>query len=1156
MIDREVEEIFIRRKSLDELGADVNALAAVDWDRIETSQLADGRTQKIGVDDRTGESRVLQVSEAEAGSGPTVSQVVEDGVSYDVETRPDGSQWLLGRTGTRSGVGVMLAPPPVVEAKEPGMGTSGQPAGAEVPSLTEGFVDELTGMVQGVVPGALLEAQPAPEDLQLLYADESAPEEARRQAVMQAGQERGLDIAFRRVPGVVPIRFEPVIKTPEMEPPGGVIGKAADFVGRLLGLGMAEPAIGAGVKAVQAAKAFKSGKAGDAATVSAGGIIDKLIKPFIGPAGRRAVHEGLLERPVAPLVPRGATIAEEMVITKVVPVGRINTSQEAMDAFNAVAKAKEAEIETARRGKVLLKETEAAGRKLERDVLDQMGVDDRDSVKEFMMALASDVKNLDARIQASREFLTASMEETATRAKVIAKPIQDVTDTDVFRYLEQETRHTELQILFTGARAEIGRSLGAFRNVAQAAPGSGAALEDLMRQSQIMLEAIDAAGGKQGIINRAKYLLATPPDRRGLFIKKATETQARTSDVLFEIYINGLLSGGKTQERNLFGNLLFFGWQVPERIGAGAIGKVRQVLPGADPVRVYMMEGAALIHGFIESIPSALRLGWQTFKTEIPSSQLAKTESGGFRNITAKKFGLDEQSLPGRFVDLVGSTIRLPGRFMIAADEINKAAGSQAEARALAYRYAQQAMDDGKTAQEAAEVYADVILGKNATANLEKQSFADMTTFTSRLGEAGQAIQEARTKIPGARLIATFVRTPGNILKETVKRTLFAPVLKEVREDLVAGGARRDLALARISMGTAATAWAVHLASQDIITGGGPSDPRLRRVWLEKYAPYSIDLERLIGKKAFEDLGLSGQWLPYGNIAPLSTLFGIAANIADYLKWAPADVAQEDEDGLAMRAVGSTLKTVGDQTWLRGLADMAAAYHDPERYGEGFVSRILTNFIPFSSLSRELKNAIDPVYRSTKISDPNDNNPVTVIFQRFLNEVKARTPGFSEDLPPRLSFWGEEIKAYDGSWVDAFNIFALRKKKAQPIDDELLNLRYPIAGPRPEIDGVKLTPWQHHNLVKALNGIEVENPSNGKKQDFRGYLNWLIGTDGYRMILSDEKKIDIIRDARNKFVDAARNQMVSPGTKWFDADLFSAVTAARIRKPLGLPALP
>jgi hypothetical protein len=46
------------------------------------------------------------------------------------------------------------------------------------------------------------------------------------------------------------------------------------------------------------------------------------------------------------------------------------------------------------------------------------------------------------------------------------------------------------------------------------------------------------------------------------------------------------------------------------------------------------------------------------------------------------------------------------------------------------------------------------------------------------------------------------VRTPANILSYAIERTPLAPLVKMWREDVRAGGARADLALARMSTGT------------------------------------------------------------------------------------------------------------------------------------------------------------------------------------------------------------------------------------------------------------------------------------------------------------------------------------------------------------------
>ena len=53
--------------------------------------------------------------------------------------------------------------------------------------------------------------------------------------------------------------------------------------------------------------------------------------------------------------------------------------------------------------------------------------------------------------------------------------------------------------------------------------------------------------------------------------------------------------------------------------------------------------------------------------------------------------------------------------------------------------------------------------------------------------------------------VLPFVRTPVNIARYAFERTPFAPLVGQWRADIAAGGARADLALARMSTGTAIT---------------------------------------------------------------------------------------------------------------------------------------------------------------------------------------------------------------------------------------------------------------------------------------------------------------------------------------------------------------
>lgn len=75
-----------------------------------------------------------------------IRQVVEDGVSYDVERRQDGSEWLLGRTGEKKlGVSISFGN---VQGKELGMQPTGDTEGS-APAEGGIFRDIRRGLAQG-----------------------------------------------------------------------------------------------------------------------------------------------------------------------------------------------------------------------------------------------------------------------------------------------------------------------------------------------------------------------------------------------------------------------------------------------------------------------------------------------------------------------------------------------------------------------------------------------------------------------------------------------------------------------------------------------------------------------------------------------------------------------------------------------------------------------------------------------------------------------------------------------------------------------------------------------------------------------------------------------------------------------------------------------
>ena len=754
---------------------------------------------------------------------------------------------------------------------------------------------------------------------------------------------------------------------------------------------------------------------------------------------------------------------------------------------------------------------------LTRQLADLLGVSD-DGVEAAIKSLPSDVADLSVRATVMRDVLVQVGEEVDALARVIARDPTQVTDLQRVEFRQKFAEHAALLVSTKGVQTEIARALSAHR-----IPAGG----NLAARSEAVAELIQNTGGSAVVDELAKRWLATPVTARAKFAAKGWF--AKTRAAVFTIWINGLLSGLRTHEINILSNTVFTLWQIPERLGGAAIGALRQAVPRANPDRVRGMEAVDMLHGLVESIPDAFRLAARVFRTDTPTRFTTKLEHAHQRAVAS-----DRANFFGHTINHFGTLVNLPGRGLMTTDEFNKAIAMRMELRAQARRLSGVAFDEGKTADEAAEIYTNVLRGDVADATRSAEEFADTVTFTKMLGDQGQAFQSFMNKTPGGRIVMPFIRVTANILKESAKRTILAPAMREVRVDFMAGGARRDMALARIGIGTSAMAWASYLAAQGVITGGGPTDPALQAIWREKYQPYSVLI--------------NGKWVPYGRLEPIATLFGVAADYADFMKWAPRDIDPADSDALATRAVIAILHNVGQKNFLMGISDFAEAYTDPLRYGDNYVAKLAAGLAqPFySTMLRDAEAALDPELSETRI-DPRETNIALKNFYSLKTRISARTPGLSSDLPDNRNWWtGKPIKAYEGHWIHAFNAFRPRSDRSDAVVDEILRLGMPVARPRRQVEGVRLTPQQYDKLLVLMHTATFYNRAAEKDHTWRQAMTWLVGQPSYKAG-TDLERIGILRDLRDKYLSEAGDLLQEE-----DAELKMRINTAKAMRDVDL----
>ncbi len=551
-----------------------------------------------------------------------------------------------------------------------------------------------------------------------------------------------------------------------------------------------------------------------------------------------------------------------------------------------------------------------------------------------------------------------------------------------------------------------------------------------------------------------KMSVIDDPAKAAEFASKAVK--ATTFDKIYEVWINALLSGPQTHVVNTVSNALTALWTIPETAIASGFGAAR-----GGPNRVFAREATAKMFGLVEGTKDGLRVAGKSFVTGEPQFEaVTKVESPRYR------------AIPGK----LGEAVRIPTRALSAEDEFFKAVGYRMELNALAMR---DGLAKGLKGDALAQHIAAIKANPPDTLHLAAVKAARYLTFQQELGHMGQMAQRAIASSPAARIIVPFVRTPTNIMKFALERSPAAPALKEVREALAKGGPERDQALARITMGSTIGATIASLAAEGKISGGGPTDPGERSaLYATGWQPYSVKL--------------GDSWYSYSRLEPLGMILGISA---DFGTTASKMGEVEASDAASMIAI-SISKNLLSKTWLSGLSDLVQAIQDPEQFAEGYLRSTAGTLIPTGVA--QVAKVVDPVRRDA---------------QSVGDQLKARTPGLSQTLPPKRDIFGEELKYGGGVGPDILSPVYTSQNRGNKAAEEMVKRHVSGALPSRKIEGVDLNPAQYSEYVKAAGaGLQAD-------------MEALIGSPEYGM-LSDDAKVKALEKRIADHREIARRQMI------------------------------
>jgi macrodomain Ter protein organizer (MatP/YcbG family) len=160
-------------------------------------------------------------------------------------------------------------------------------------------------------------------------------------------------------------------------------------------------------------------------------------------------------------------------------------------------------------------------------------------------------------ILAARKILVASSENLIELGKKAA----DGGDTNLALFRRAMTQHRAIQQQVSGMTAEAGRALQSFNIIA----------ESSRMQQRAIKDALDATGGADVNQKMAQMFASFDNAKQvGDMVRRANKV--KSVDMLYEVWINGLLSSPATHMVNILSNTMVAALTVGERRMARALG--------------------------------------------------------------------------------------------------------------------------------------------------------------------------------------------------------------------------------------------------------------------------------------------------------------------------------------------------------------------------------------------------------------------------------------------------------------------------------------------------------------------------------------------------------------------------------------------------------
>lgn len=721
----------------------------------------------------------------------------------------------------------------------------------------------------------------------------------------------------------------------------------------------------------------------------------------------------------------------------------------------------------------------------------------RDDAPDYLRNVSAVLKNTDANVLLMNSRLMELGEQVAKWSSILDdRPLDAIAEGEARRALQA---YANFASDVAGSNSGVGRGLNALKE------RGNKALKDMKFKGEEGAAAAPAAGDlgpdiiagmTSAELRDVSRLFRQTKEPRVLFNTLASELKpqnmgrgAKFGRGMLEFFYNSVLSAPATHAAIFLAN--------------GTVNAIE--------------DGVRLLAGTIRRDPEMIREA-----ADLLQGRLIYTKQSLKGMVMAFKAGhsiIDPRPIYRAIPGIGGEVIRTLGtRPISAVDEFWRVNSNLAFVRMNSLKLARRdasakgltgdALDKFVSTRVEADVHASLDPASGASRLPAAREFAALPTFSSPLkeGSFGSSLETLVQEHPWLVPVVPFVRTSINVIDYTfAKSSPLGLFSKSVRESISSGTPEGAIMATRIGVGTTVWGGAGLLAFSGDITGHGPSDPKLRKMWLASHQPYSVKI--------------GDEWVSYRRLDPFSTPLSVMADLAQILRDNADDLqVQEDGSKVFYGIIAATVSGMTNKTYLNGLVEFmdaigSASPNRVKNFADGLVSTAVPNAL-------QLANS-DPYMRET---------------QRMFDALVNRVPGWSQSLPAKYNVFGEPVTLQPSKAHRVLNPLPFRDGTPM-VEDEILQLNRAFTAP-PTVEkfgevsvnlhdrryanktGSSLTPYER--MMELVNGL-----------DLRGQVEKIIDSDAYRRagdgtdVFAGGRRYRELQDRIERVYDKARKKMLS-----------------------------